>query len=148
MGNNDVQFTYDKFNFAIEHILKEIDKVEYKPQMIYGVTRGGLIPAVVISHKLGVPLRTITCQRYEEHTFEIDPNLISYAVAHRVLVVDDIADSGETIKVLREKLPLAMFATLIYNSDQAIGIPDFTAYIVKRNTDKRWIKFWWEKTNA
>ena len=51
--------------------LPEIDSVT-------GIARGGLIPAVMLSHKLGVP-----------YTQAVGPN---------TLVVDDICDSGVTLK--------------------------------------------------
>ena len=51
---------------------------------IYGLQRGGLIPAVMLSHQLGIPMAK----------GDIGPD---------TLIVDDICDSGETLDKLVKK---------------------------------------------
>ena len=64
----------DLVNILKQKVLDELPEIG----SVMGIARGGLIPAVMLSHKLGVP-----------YTNLIDPN---------TLVVDDICDSGVTIK--------------------------------------------------
>jgi hypoxanthine phosphoribosyltransferase len=70
---NDVEGLVDILCEKIEIYLekKEIDG-------IYGLSRGGLIPAVMISHKLGIPWAKVTNKN--------------------TLIIDDICDSGNTLQ--------------------------------------------------
>ena len=62
----------------IEILCKKITEELPNIDSVHGIARGGLIPAVLISHQLGL-----------KYTDLIYPN---------TLVVDDICDSGETLK--------------------------------------------------
>ena len=57
------------------HLIKKSD---YKFHNIFGLQRGGLIPAVMVSHNLGIPMAK----------GDIGPD---------TLIIDDICDSGETL---------------------------------------------------
>ena len=72
--------SYEKFVDACEHIAKTIEK-DYKDKIdnIFGIPRGGLIPAVYLSHALDLPM-------------------VAEVKDARTLVVDDIADEGKTLK--------------------------------------------------
>jgi len=73
-------------------------KITLKPkgiQNIYGCPRGGLIPAVLLSHKLGIPLIT-------------DESKINVST----LIVDDICDTGDTFTKLATKHITPNFAAL------------------------------------
>ena len=40
-------------------ICEKIDADEFKPDVIVGISRGGLIPGVMISHKLNIPFKPV-----------------------------------------------------------------------------------------
>ena len=88
---------------------------------VMGIARGGLIPAVMLSHKLGVP-----------YTNLIDPN---------TLVVDDICDSGVTIK----EAPGLYTATLHYK-ESAIVKP--TIYASLLLNESQWLVYPWENEDS
>ena len=95
---------------------------------VYGIPRGGLILAVLISHKLNLPyvdrLQTLYGKRF--------------------LVVDDIADSGETLNQMKaEVFEHALFATIHYNPNSIIE-PQF--WVKEKITD--WIVYPWEQVDA
>lgn len=117
-------------------------------ELILGVSRGGLS----ISHFMGEALNirnicTINSIRYEEDkkldSFNIF-NIPNLSKASKVLIVDDIIDSGETmneiLKELKKSYPLCEFkvASLFYKKS-AIIKPDFS---VKQA--KTWIDFFWQ----
>jgi hypoxanthine phosphoribosyltransferase len=77
----------------IDHLVDIISK--HTPEeidSIMGLPRGGLIPAVILSHKLDLPL-----------VFE---------PTEKTLIVDDICDSGETFIEIDSKYPNLKFACL------------------------------------
>lgn len=88
---------------------------------VTGIARGGLIPAVMLSHKLGVP-----------YTNLVGPN---------TLVVDDICDSGVTIK----EAPGVYTATLHYKSS-AIAKPNVYANLLLN--ESQWLVYPWERQDS
>ena len=84
----------------------------YAPDMILGVARGGLLPAASVGYALGVKN---TCAMSVEFYTGVEerldvpmvlppvPQLVD--VAHwRLLIVDDVADTGATLEVVRALL--------------------------------------------
>ena len=94
-----------------------------KPSGVYGVPRGGLILATMLSYKLNIPLLQ--------------------APTKNCIIIDDIADSGRTLCHFTEndtQFNKYMITTMYYHERSSV-IPDWF-YAVK--TDE-WIEFPWEK---
>ena len=121
---------------------------DFKPEILLAVARGGLTLSHLMAQAFNIrDLYTLNSIHYDGekklNTFNMFniPDLSSFK---RVLIVDDIIDSGETINevlgILRDKFPDVEFkvASLFYKST-AIIQPDFT---VNEATD--WIDFFWE----
>jgi hypoxanthine phosphoribosyltransferase len=87
---------------------------------VYGIPRGGLILATVISHYLHLP--------------------ILMAPSNNSLVVDDISDTGETLMGIKHKKILTLFYTT-----WSISKPDYFYDYKLRKED--WIVFPWEDSN-
>jgi len=98
-------------------------------EAVYGVPRGGLIVAVLVSHKLGIPLITDLRDMYGK----------------KFLIVDDIADTGVTLERYKklEVCNSATFATLDYHK-QSIVIPDY--WISEKGN--KWIVYPWESQDS
>lgn len=90
---------------------------------IYGLPRGGLIPAVMLSHKAKLPLIT-------------DSSLVD----NNTLIVDDISDSGETLKGYTD----FTIATLFIRHNTKTTPTIFGEVIM--NDD--WIVFPWERSDS
>ena len=100
---------------------------------IYGLPRGGLIPAVMLSHQLGIPMAK----------GDIGPN---------TLIVDDICDSGETLdKFVKKYQTLYSFpfnlktAVLHYKPHTSCFEPTFNA---KKWDKDDWLVYPWEAENS
>lgn len=121
-------YTWEEFNKDIklvEDFAKQyINVVGLKN--IYGVPRGGLVPAVVLSYRLGLPII-------------LDKEKIS----RRTIIVDDIIDSGKTMVKLDGQIKgKSTFAlSLFYNEGVSAYKPVF--YANKKGVDE-WIVFPWE----
>jgi len=122
---------------------------EYDPDTIIGIARGGLIPAVRISHLLNDLLMRVIHVKYYEDVNETreEPEIFWSDVQEfegKVLVVDDIADTGTTLEVvldhLKDKVEGELkVATLAYKPSSKIE-PDYYIY----ETEK-WVVFPWEE---
>lgn len=113
-------YTWQEFDKDIEKIIYWAGKKNFKS--VYGMPRGGLIAGVVLSHRLGLPLK-LKVEELDQET----------------LIVDDIADSGRTLENLDKVLKFKpIVATLFFNRNSC-RMPDF--YIHEK---KNWVVFPWE----
>ena len=124
----------------------------WQPSFLIGVGRGGLVPAVYLSHATGLP--TLSCDLSSQVKDFADDVLVRLAdrsrAGERLLFIDDINDSGRTIGLLRTRLAAAgavpgsiRFATLIDNSVSAQRV-EYCARTIDRTADKSWFVFPWE----
>ena len=135
----------------MEEALAELasqDKARFRPDLIVGVARGGLLPAVRLSHLLGDKmLRVIHVRYYKGANLRLkEPELLAdiEKLSGRVLVVDDVADTGTSlefvIKHLKGKGASEIRTATIACKPQSRLKPDY--FVIK--TDK-WVVFPWEE---
>lgn len=111
------------------------------------VTRGGMVPAAIVARELGLRVvETISVASYD-HQAQGAPEVLkgvapelSRAGGAGVLVIDDLADSGATARVVRGLLPQAHFAAL-YAKPQGRPLLDTFVRDVSQDT---WIYFPWD----
>ena len=114
---------------ATDNLAKQIIKSKLEISAIYGCPRGGLIPAVILSHKLGVPFL-----KEDDGETLVDEN---------TLIIDDICDTGETLSQYSE-FPSVLTATIHYKPT-AMFKPDFYWNTV---TEDEWIVYPWEQKDS
>lgn len=121
---------------------------EFVPDLIVGIARGGLIPAVRLSHLLGDKLlRMIHIKFYKGVNLRQEkPELLADVgeLPPKVLIVDDVADTGATLEFVLERVKEKgakdiRIATIAYKPRSRIK-PDYYVF----ETDK-WIVFPWEE---
>lgn len=114
---------WGEIDFLVNFLVKKLPKGKYKS--VFGVPRGGLIPAVLLSHKLGI--RLVDFQHINRDT----------------LIVDDIADSGKTLKAIMDtKWDRKPHTAVIYLCESSIFEPKYFA--AKKDPTIDWIVFPWE----
>ena len=111
---------------------------------VVAITRGGMIPAAIIARELGCRvMETISVVSYEEEE-QGDPMIIKQPEAagdgEGFLVVDDLVDSGVTARLVRERLPKAVFACL-YAQPKGRELTDYFVTEVSQDT---WVLFPWD----
>jgi hypoxanthine phosphoribosyltransferase len=141
--------SWDLFGTASRQLAQTIADSGFEPEMVIAVARGGLIPAGAIAYALGIKAAgTLNVEFYSdiEETLPdpvvLEPLLDTNAVVgKRLLVVDDVADSGRTLdlvlELLRAHTPDVKSAVL-YTKPRTIVRPDFSWH----ETDL-WINFPW-----
>ena len=140
-------YSYDEFAIDAKKMAKQI-KDEFDPEVILAVARGGL----TLGHSLAVALNnrnlfTLNSIHYED-TNKLDtiqifnvPDLSKYT---KILLVDDIIDSGESmVEIKRELLKrypnLDIKIATVFYKEKALLLPEFK---VKEAHD--WIEFFWD----
>lgn len=121
--------------------------------VVIGLHRGGSVPAIHLSHKLEIPCISIDWSIVDGELTErslADAQLLSRLVhveKKKVLIVDDIIDSGKTIQELLARSNIDRnsvgIACLIYNDEQPI-VPDTWGRKISRTITPDWFEFWWE----
>ena len=127
------------------HNLEDIAS-KLKPDLIVGIVRGGLLPALHLSHALERPMETVTWQTRDETRQQFNGIVDNYIMGDNiVLFVDDINDTGRTFKDLAKAYntntkPNVHFISLVEKTAS-----DFHGTAALTLDDPRWIVFPWEK---
>jgi len=119
-------------------------------EAIVCITRGGLVPAAIVARELGIRVIETVCVASYDHTTQGELTILKAVAEHivavgggrgrGVLVVDDLVDTGQTAKLVRDILPEAHFAA-VYAKPQ--GRPMVDTFITEVSQDT-WIFFPWD----
>jgi len=125
--------SWNEIDELVNSLTQQIAQSGIQFENIFGLQRGGLIPAVMVSHKLGIPMTKGT----------ISPN---------TLIIDDICDSGVTFANFFEThqkeyaFPFNLnFACLHYKQQTSVFKPTFYSSIWNSND---WIVYPWEREDS
>ena len=122
----------------------------FKPSLIVGISRGGLVPARIASDFFGrdIHLTIVKVEFYSDIAKTRDEPVISEGLqvdveGERVLLVDDVADTGKSLalvnSLLKERGAKEVKILTLYKKPWTIIDPDYYA----RETEA-WIIFPWE----
>ncbi|GAB3798513.1 phosphoribosyltransferase [Humibacter antri] len=141
--------TWDGFGEATRDLARRILADGFVPEVVVAIARGGLLPAGAVAYGLGV--KSCGALNVEFYTgigevldapTVLPPELdLEFLAGRRVLLVDDVADSGRTlalaVELLRDQGAEVRSAT-IYTKPGSIAMPDYSW----RETGL-WIDFPW-----
>ena len=122
----------------VDTIYDQVKNGEYTA--IVGLARGGLVPAVMLSHRLDIKFESVTWQTRDGGLQEIGRLNNIIAREDKVLIIDDICDSGLTLTQVKANHPDADVAVLTSKLDTKLV--DFVAQTYYN--DDRWVIFPWE----
>ncbi len=140
--------SWDQFHRDARALAWRLAGVNGKWKAIVCITRGGLVPAAIISRELGIRLiETVCVASYHDYTEqgelrilkEITPTLLTEG-GKDVLIVDDLTDTGKTASIVRAMMPSAHFAT-VYAKPKGRPLVDTFVTEVSQDT---WIYFPWD----
>lgn len=159
--------TWAELQHLVSKICRDISASNWRPDYIVGITRGGLVPAVLMSHWLDVPLETLKVSLRDEGQTESNCWMAEDAFnGKNILIVDDINDSGATINWIVEDWKTSClpddptwndvwnknvrYAVLFDNlASDAEVVADYTGVEINKAENNAWIDFpfedWWAK---
>lgn len=141
--------TWERFGSACRELAQQVADSGFRPEIVIAVARGGLLPGGAMAYALGLKLAdAINVEFYTDvHETLPDPVLLAPELdtdsitGKRLLVVDDVVDSGRTLDLVLDLLRNTGAdprSAVLYAKPTTIVEPDFTW----RRTD-RWIVFPW-----
>ena len=144
----------------IENMCKQIVLGMYKdkwiPEYIVGITRGGNIPAAILSNMLDIRCESLkVALRDHKRKNESNTWMAEDAVAKRknILIIDDINDTGATFKWIKNDWSInghdnVRFAVLTENLSSEFGDVKYWAHEVNKAEDDVWLVYPWENVGS
>ena len=110
----------------------------YRPEIILPVGRGGYYPGTLIAHLLQVELYPVRLSRrvndvitYPSPRWLVEPP--SEVQGRRVLIVDEICSTGETLTMVKQKVETmgsrAVKSAVLYAHTKGVSVPDYVGLI-------------------
>jgi uncharacterized protein len=158
-----VYYSWREVERQTQEILRQIQRDAWQPDYVVGITRGGLVPANLISQYLSVPMETLKVSLRDDNS-QPESNLWMAEDAYegkRILIVDDINDSGATLTWIKEDWQSSCFpdnprwhlvwgdnvrvAVLCDNEASASKLNiNYNAVDLNKAEEDSWIVFPWE----
>lgn len=160
--------TNKDITYFVNRICTDITDSQWKPDYIVGLTRGGLIPAVMISQYFKIPMYTLNVS-LRDNNFDNETNCWMSEDAYgynesrkNILIVDDINDSGATFNWIMDNWKSTCcpneedawlniwnnnvrFATVVNNEASFCYVKmDYEGTLIDKSKDDEWVVFPWE----
>ena len=142
-----IYYGYDDFKKDICTLKERCEP--FDADTIVAIARGGMTVGHALSMALNIRnLQSIRCESYDDNTQREAVLIIGecdFSSSKRVLIVDDIVDSGKTLQalipLLKKRHPNILFASVsIFTKSTALIQPDFSLHEAHD-----WIDFFWER---
>jgi hypoxanthine phosphoribosyltransferase len=139
-------YRWNEMRRDVNTLCREITLDKFDPQVIVGISRGGLTPGVMMSHWMQKPFKPIKTSLRDFPEWE---DYLPKKTDERVLIVDDICDSGETFQRISDFIKergvdvQVRFASLWWNNEVDFE-PHYYVQECAKDTEGIWIHFPWE----
>ena len=148
----NIDYEVPTWNQIYDMLLCQAQRIQsqpYKPDIMVGIATGGLVPARILTDLLETPqLATIQIEFYTDiNQTRFEPTLKQPLTINitgkKALLVDDIADTGESLKLakihLQQQGAIEIKTATLYKKPQSTITPDFS----EKQTDN-WVVFPWD----
>ena len=139
-------YKWNEMRRDVNTLCRTISLDKFDPQVIVGISRGGLTPGVMMSHWMQKPFKPIKTSLRDFPEWE---DYLPKKTDERVLIVDDICDSGETFQKISDFITErgvnveVRFASLWWNNEVDFE-PHYYVQECAKDSEGIWIHFPWE----
>ena len=139
-------YKWNEMRRDVNTLCRTISLDKFDPQVIVGISRGGLTPGVMMSHWMQKPFKPIKTSLRDFPEWE---DYLPKKTDERVLIVDDICDSGETFQKISDFITErgvnveVRFASLWWNNECNFQ-PHYYVQECAKDSEGIWIHFPWE----
>lgn len=156
-----VYYTDKQIDGMVHDIIRQMNQDKWRPDYIVGINRGGLVPALKLSHYLGVPMETLSVSLRDGGETESNCWMAEDAYdGKKILIVDDINDTGATLEWIKKDWSCSAyrddpkwdaiwnesvrFAVLVDNDASPVEV-NYIGESINKAEDPQWIIFPWEE---
>lgn len=146
----DLHVSWDQYHKLTEKLAKQVDASGWQFNQLICIARGGLRVGDVLSRIFDMPLAILSTSSYTEKAGTIRGELMiadqmtmaSGKLGDRVLLVDDLVDSGVTLEAVTRTLPqrypqvTALRTAVLWYKARSVFKPD---YFIEYLPDDPWI---------
>jgi len=155
-------YTWQQVEGAVLDIARQMSAHDWKPDYIVGITRGGLVPANLLSQYTGIKMSSLDVSLRDGGDCVSNCSMAEDAYeGKKILVVDDINDQGSTVAWIKKDwqascLPSntsiwdhvwgdnVRFAVLTHNLGSEFKDPDYYVWTVDKRDEDSWLVYPWE----
>jgi hypoxanthine phosphoribosyltransferase len=157
---NKEYITWNLYDHKVRNLITQVEESNFKPDLVVGIVRGGMIPAIMISHHFDVECDSFLLSFRDHKANGLDKvwGLCIYYHGKNILFVDDIVDSGKTMGALQKfnnknlsshwissnPKPTIKYASVWFNTGQETKV-DYSAVHFDRSNNQDWFVFPYEK---
>ena len=140
---NKFVITWDNMQMYTRQLAEQLLPAE-QWKGILAVSRGGLVPAAILARELNIRYVDTVCISSYDHDHQRDMTVLKAAPGdgEGFIIIDDLVDSGETAKKIREMYPKAKFVTVYAKPMGEHLVDDFVVPIAQDT----WIELPWDMT--
>jgi uncharacterized protein len=158
-----IYYTWQDVERQTQEILRQLQYDAWRPDYVVGLTRGGLVPANLISQYLAVPMECLKVSLRDDNV-QPESNLWMAEDAYngkKILIVDDINDLGATLTWIKEDWQSSCFPTepqwnLVWGNNVRVAVlcdnessasklnVSYSAVDLNKAEEDVWIVFPWE----
>ena len=145
------KYSFNKIEQIVNSITHKMQQDKYKPNKIVTLARGGFIPARLMARNLFVKkMYSIGLTLYNQDDKKTFPTIYQPLIGDfnpndKILIIDDIVDSGESIVIPRNMLQVKGITNIktcsVFYKQCSAYTPDYYGKIVP---DDEWVVFPWE----
>lgn len=142
MSSSKLVISWDEFHLHTRQLASQLKSIENITGIV-AVTRGGIIPTGIITSELNIRLIDTVCvSSYDKNNQQAEINLLKYPNhdGDGWLFIEDLVDSGNTIRFLKQHFPKAIFAC-VYAKPNGVCQAD---YFVEKVEQDSWVQLPWE----
>ena len=160
-----IYYSWKDVEGACLELARQVITSQWRPDYIVGITRGGAIPAVMLSQFFNIPMRPLQVSLRDGGDCVSDLGMAEDAFGHEedpknILIVDDINDQGSTIAWIKQDWPSGCFpdhnqwtktwghnvrfATLTNNIASKETV-DYSVWEVNKAEEDCWLVYPWEE---
>ncbi len=142
--NNELFISWDGIQAACAQIAARIIEDGRSFERVLAITRGGLFPAGIIARELDIrQVETIGIDTYDDQEQKSEPAIIKLCreeFLKDTLIIDDLVDTGATIKKLKDQTDNCYFVA-VFAKPEGLPLVDLYHSEVPQDT---WIRFPWD----
>ena len=143
---NKLWYGWEEMRRDVNSLCREITLDKFDPNVIVGLSRGGLTPGVMMSQWMKKPFKSIKAALRDHPEWE---DYLPRKSDKQVLIVDDVCDSGETFQRISNFIKErsdgvdVRFAVLYWNNECNFT-PHYYVNSIAKDSENIWIHFPWE----